>query len=551
MVALGNPTVRERRKRLLWLLILAAGLGLLIVLPLLAAGELDSAINLSKRASLGLKSAHAELATGRNGQYVAVVWSRGYDTEANTKEFGHIVLKSADKAIGWEKQVNVYTATSSVWGIQPSLTFLSTNDSQLAVTWVECRQRTGGCNKIMLAVCDVSTYPDACQPPQLVYEDQQASLSTPRIACDGNGGLHLVWKKGSGGLSSSWGIWYTRLGSGAAGKIDLTSERSYNPALAWSNGGVNPVGRLHLAWYEYADNETDRRIRYLADDSPDDAVWASADDTRWKAPPGYFLSGGVNELANQPSLASRGNYVYLAWAAGNGANQYVLAYDGASYANGAWTWQDPFTGNSAGPDCGAFGDGCGIPDRLIFANNRTYSSPSDLADLFELRPSIAISGSTPLVVWHFRDSPEGENLKYMIGYYSSITASGYINWVTQVTITQGLDYDHDGLPEDSTNPKLAVWPDRQVHIAHMGMWGGEPESSSDWDVYYRGGVITDTSSLPTPTPTNVPGPTGQPTLQPTPTFTPTPLPPGQPTPTPTPYPYDDPWRDYMPIILRL
>ena len=549
MTPSAKPTAFDHRRRLVWLVALAAGIGLLMVLPLLAASELDNAINLSKRASLGLKSAHPELATSRNGQYVAVVWSRGYDAEANTKEFGHIVLKSADKAVGWEKQVNVYTATSSVWGVQPSLTFLSTHDSLVAVTWVECRQQTTRCNKVMLAFCDVSAYPDACQLPQLVYEDQQASFSTPRIACDGGGRLHLIWKKNSGGLPSTWGIWYSRLDSAVAGKIGQTSANSYNPVLAWSDAGTNPAGRLHMAWYEYADDVAARRIRYLADDSPDDDVWTAVDDTQWKAPPGYFLSGEVNEMANQPSLATGGNYVYLAWAAGNSTHQYVLAYDGASYANDAWAWQDPSSGNSAGPDCGSFGDGCGIPDKLIFANNRAFSSPGDLADLFELRPSIAISGSTPLVVWHFRDSPEGENLKYMIGYYSSITASGQISWVTQLTITQGLDYDHDGLPEDSTNPKLGIWPDHQVHIVHMGMWGGEPESSSDWDIYYRGGVITDTSSLPTPVPTQQT--TGTPTPLPTPTYTPTPVLPGQPTPTSTPYPYDDPWRDYMPTILRL
>jgi hypothetical protein len=133
----------------------------------------------------------------------------------------------------------------------------------------------------------------------------------------------------------------------------------------------------------------------------------------------------------------------------------------------------------------------------------------------------------------------GENTIYVIGYVSSISVSGVISWQTPVLITHNLNYDPaDGVAEDSSaNPRLAFWPGGRLHLVHMGLWGGNPfDEKSDWDIYYRGYVVTDTSSFPTATPTPEPG--------------------TSPVPTPTPTrwssidPYDDVRKVRLPVIMK-
>jgi hypothetical protein len=168
-----------------------------------------------------------------------------------------------------------------------------------------------------------------------------------------------------------------------------------------------------------------------------------------------------------------------------------------------------------------------------------YSSPLD--SIYEeqtLRPSVALSGSLPAVAWHTQQMV-GENTIYVIGYASSISVSGVISWRTPVLITYNLNYDpDDGVAEDdSANPRLAFWPGGRLHLVHMGLWGGNPfDEKSDWDIYYRGYVITDTSSFPTPTPTPKPG------TPPAPTPTPT-----RPLPID---PYDDVRKVRLPVIMK-
>jgi len=532
----------HRARRLLGLLLLVATIAALIGLPLLATAGFDTPINLSKRAEVGLKSAYPDLQASSDGQYVAVVWSRGYDSGPATKEYGAIVLKSANVAIGWEKQVVVNAPSDSVWGVQPRLAFLPTDSSQVAVVWVECLDQRDQCSRMMLANCDLSTFPDTCQSPQVLCDQAPARLSTPALAYDGQDRLHVIWKRATGGNE---GLWYLRYGSGLPpARIDpsSTTSNSYNPRLAWSGAGSGAAGRLHLAWYEFNQDGLSRRIRYLADDSPDDDTWTPADLTEWRSLyPMYQFSGGVDELANRPSLAASGSTVYVAWdLAKIDSNDFALAYDGATYAEGAWTWHDADTGKRSGLDCGYRGDGCGVPNGVILDDNPAYDSPADVAERARLQPSVAISESMPALAWHHRDS-SGENQVYVIAYQASITASGHISWpVPALPMLQGDDWDDDGLPEDSTNPELAFWPDHQVHIAHMGAWGytaGDLEED-DWDIFYRGGVVTDTSSVPTPAPS------------PEPTLTPTPIPPGQPNPDPTIYPYDDLRHAHVPVVMR-
>jgi hypothetical protein len=285
----------------------------------------------------------------------------------------------------------------------------------------------------------------------------------------------------------------------------------------------------------------DRRIRYSADRTLTDNDWDGSPQSQWKAPESWRLTGGAGEPYVKPSIAAAGNDVYVTWDVyryngDQGEDRFHIVYQYSADNGNSWL---------PAPNA----DGKPIPG-TIFSDTTSYRSPlSAIAEESALRPSIALSGSMPAVAWHFQtEVGEGGNSVYVIGYVNGISASGSISWQTPVVITNDLNYDpSDGVPEDeSANPRLAIWPGGRVHIVHLGLWGGNPfDPKSDWDVYYRGAVITDTSTLPTPTPTPGPGtPTATPTLSPTPTRV------GDPTATPTVYPYDDIRRVRLPVIRR-
>ncbi len=509
-----------RRMRLLWPVLLAVGTMVMMVLPILATTGLDNTpINLSKRAGIGLKSGDADLEASADGQWVAIAWSLGYNNRPDTAELGHIVLKSANVITGWEMQVRAYTATSTVWGQQPrmALSPVAANGYQAAVTWVECQNRDEQCDTIKMAICDLSTYPDTCQAAEPVHSAPGTSLSNPDIAYDDSAALHVIWKQGTGDA----GLWYQRIG-GNPGHVPGTTANSYNPALVWSSG--NGAGRLHLVWYEYVDhpNEKDRRIRYSADTNLGNDAWDAGSPAQWKARLSYRFTGDIGEPYIEPSIAATGTHVYIGWDMFQRINQedrFHLAYEHSS--NNGTNWID----NG--------GDGEPIPGPFYDENN-TYRSPlTSIDEESTLRPSIAVSGTLPVIAWHFWDYAKGENAVYLIGYRHAIS-NAVISWSEPLTLMQDIDYDPgDGASEDdSANPELALWPGGKVHIGYMGLWGGNPyDENSDWDIYYRGVVITDTSTVPD---------------EPTPT--PTRLSPGDPTPPPTVYPYDDLHRIRMPIM---
>ena len=514
-----KPTISETPPpppgvRLLWPVLLAVGMMAMVVLPILATTGLDNTpINLSKRAGAGLKSADPDLEASPDGEWVAVVWSLGYNNRSDTAELGHIVLKSANVITGWEMQVRPYTATSTVWGQQPRMVLppVAGSGYQAAVTWVECQNQDEQCDTIKMAICDLSTYPDTCQPAQTVHSAPGSSLSNPDIAYDDSGDLHIIWKQGTGDA----GLWYQRAG-GNPSRVPATTANSYNPSLIWSSG--NGADRLHLVWYEYHDTPESRRIKYSADTNLANDAWDAGSPAQWKARLSYRFTGDIGEPYIKPTIAATSTHVYIAWdmyKMVNYQDQFHLAYEHSS--NNGTTWVD----NG--------GDGEPIPGPF-YNENTTYRSPlSSIDEESTLRPSIAISGTLPAIAWHFSGYASGENAVYLIGYRYSISNPG-ISWTDPLTMTQDINYDPaDGVDEDdSANPDVALWPGGKVHIGYMGLWGGNPyDDNSDWDIYCRGVAITDTSTAASAPTAPTPG-----------------------GPTPTTDPYDDLHRAPMPLIMK-
>ncbi len=472
--------------RLLAAWLLAAGLVLAAVLPVIAIVNLDGAIDLSKRARAQIKSAYPDVEASMDGRYVAVVWSRGANRNFTTKDYGYIVLKSArPDPDGWENQVNIFTPTSSIWGVSPRAAFDPVDSGKLYVAWVQCQTTVSTCNKIMATTCTL-TDSDRCAPGVAVYTQPVVSgvkLATPDIAADNAGRIHVVWKNETSG---SQGIQYARKSGGSWGGLTYVPNgdpsNAFNPALVWGSGG-GAHGRLHLVLYQFNDTPTSRLVKYSAD-NPDSDGWDDSPSATWVAPSGFQFTGGNEGPTVKPSIAASGATVYVAWDAYctdlSYQNRFHLAYNYSADSGGSWVPGSYY--------------GLGIPAGFSFED--TYLSPLNNIDEEDaLRPSIAISGAVPVVAWHYTGTLyAGESGKHvqLIGYREG---SGATSWGDPITITTNLNYDGDSrYPyEDSANPDLAIAPGSGVHLVHMGMWGRGGDDP-DWDVYYRGNITVDNSS---------------------------------------------------------
>ena len=485
--------------RLLGAWSLAVGLLIAAAWPVIATvtpETFTAVIDLSKRAKTQIKSAYPDIEASADGRYVATVWSRGYDNEDDTKHYGYIFLKSAltrtnEATDGWENQVKVYTPTDTIWGADPRADFDPRDSGKLYVTWRQCENKLATCDKILVTTCTL-TGTDKCAAPETVYPESHASpsLTTPDIAADKSGRLHVTWKNETLGSGAVQGIQYASKSGGswaAPDKVVGTDLNSYNPALVWASG-PSGNGRLHLAWFQFSGSADSRFIQYNADTDPGNPTWTPGTIFSWEAPALYILPGSSGEPFVKPSIAASGTNVYIAWdvyKSGTTPSKFHLVYDCSTNSGAAWQ-------NSSST-------GLALPGPT-FTDTTTYRSPLGSIDEEDaLRPSVAISGQSPAIAWHFEgDQHDTGIMAYLIAYRGSAGSCGGLAWDERIAITQNIDYDPStpgSVYDDAANPDLAMAPGSGVHIAFMGMWGNNRTNpASDWDIYYRGDIKADNST---------------------------------------------------------
>jgi hypothetical protein len=488
--------------RLLGAWLLAVGLLIVVAWPVIATVNPETfatTFDLSKRAKAYIKSAYPDIEASADGKYVATVWSRGYNAANNTKDYGYVMLKSAITGTGtaldgWENQVKVFTPTAELWGLSPRAVFDPNDSGKLYVTWVGCDVLSTDpslilqCDTIMAATCTVSGA-DACSVLPTVYSAGSSELRSPDIAADKNGQLHVVWRNHTAGkiqYSHYDGSWSTTPADVA---VDGSGNVFYNPALVWGSG-PSGNGRLHLAVYQFNSNTGSRFVQYRTDTNPSNDAWDAGTTFSWKAPSLYKLPGdsssGTAEPYVKPSIAATGTDVYIAWEVKlASADKFHLAYDCSTTSGTSWQ-------NSSL-------EGLPIPGPF-FTDTTAYLSPiSSIDEEDALRPSIAISGTSPAVAWHFKGTETDPGIAaYLIAFRDSTGSCGSLTWGERAVISQSINYDltNGDDDDDSADPDLAMAPGSGVHIAHMGMWGvlEAGGTSADWDIYYRGDIKTDNST---------------------------------------------------------
>ncbi len=402
--------------------------------------------------ALSYKAFNPDIAAGADGNYVAVVWSEGYNTDSNTKQYGRIYLKSADEASGWEARVQVFPASASVWARDPRLVF-DPNPSvpQVHVVWAQA-SGCPSCNwsSIQYTTCSLNG-PDSCNPPSTIASGLD-NASTPDVAVDSSGGVHVVWREGSDPTTGP--IKYCKKGSCGTPAGIGTGQ---HPSLVYANNF------LHLVWD--TGSQVASTIEYRRDD-PSNTSWSSSSSKTWWSSP----SPGIPyQEPSLPTIGASGSAVYVVWAVQSKADpdEYALEFDFS---------QD--TGQSWLP--GTFDLGHSIPENKTAAFTSTwFAEIGSASELYSLRPDVVVTGTGSSayahVVW------QGEEVRgatyeawytYLAGYSDSAT------WTAPTPVDTGV-HDDIGLPVIALGTALS-----QTHVAFVE--DANADSFRYIDVWYAG-----------------------------------------------------------------
>jgi len=468
---------RTNKRRLLALLrpLALAGLsgGLLLAvlwtaaLAQLAGGEELPIYTISNDDSL------PDIAASKNGQYLALAWSRGYEEYSGAS--GYVFLSTAEVADGhWQAARRIYPpAASNLNAAREARIVFDPRDaypSRLHLVW---NQKTGGAyNQIFYAAYDVASGA-TIGPSQVVSASN--GPEQPCVAVDSAGRVHVVWVNGSmqvlyacyGG--SSWGSPIVI----ASSSITVTQ-----PAIAFASNTI------HIVWAEGTSaGEPDKfdTIRYRNADVSANCASSFANATS-------FSAGGSYEARNpKVAAADRDNTVYVVWDVktnvppSENVFTYYLAYNRS--VSGAWATAPPgyLDIPTASPSFRT--------ERPVFDNREPY----DYNYGEWLHPDITLQTSGSDVIAHvaWQESTlvdEDDNGSIDTGYfdifYSSYEGTG--TWTTPVTVTAG--------PGRTINlfaimPSLAVDSSGRAHLAYMKetVENENPfPDVEDWDMYYFG-----------------------------------------------------------------
>jgi hypothetical protein len=335
-----------------------------------------------------------------SGDYMAAVWSEGYDSESSTKQYGRVYVKGADETDGWKGRVEVFDATQSVWGRDPRLVFDPNVPGKVHIVWAQA-SGCPNCNwsSIQHTTCMLDRT-IVCNAPTTVVSGL-TDASTPDVAVDSGGGIHVVWR--AQGPSFDVGpVRYCKKGScGSPSTID----NGQHPSLVYANG------YLHLVWD--TGSNTNSTIKYSRENNLGNGSWDGGGGSKiW-----WSDSTLVDYYEpSYPTIGASDDAVYVVWAVRNKSDtsKYALAFDFSQDTGNTWL-------------AGTSGFGHSIPENQTAAFTSTWRSTGVAAsDLYSLQPEVVVTGSGSSayahVVWHDKDILSGfyqVRYSYLAGYSAS------------------------------------------------------------------------------------------------------------------------------------
>jgi hypothetical protein len=364
------------------------------------------------------KAFNPDIATA--GAYVAAVWSEGYNGDSLTKQYGRVYLKGADTTNGWQERIQVFPATASVWGRDPRLVFDSSVAGKVHVVWAQAT----GCpscswSSIQYTTCTLSGADTCAASTEIVGGLTDAS--TPDLAVDSGGGVHVAWREQSGGPDVG-PINYCK--KDACGTPD-TVDSGRHPALAFGNGYV------HLVWD--TGSQPNSTIRYSRDNSLSNGVWDGTVPAKtWWSNPALV----TYDEPSYPAVGASGSAVYVVWAVRNKTEptEYALAFDFS---------QD--TGQNWLPSTSGFGRNIPENETAVFSTTWFATGETD-KELYSLQPDVVVTGTGASayahVVWHGKVLDQGA----YEAWYSYLPGIGAADWVAPGLVDSSGHEDHIGLP---------------------------------------------------------------------------------------------------------
>jgi hypothetical protein len=390
------------------------------------------------------------------GAYVAAVWSEGYNGDSLTKQYGRVYLKSADTTNGWQERIQVFTATSSVWGRDPRLVFDPSVPAKVHVVWAQAN----GCpscswSSIQYTTCTLSGADTCAAPTEIVGGLTDAS--TPDLAVDSGGGVHVAWRE-QGGSPDVGPIRYCK--KGACGSPS-TVDNGQHPALAFANGYV------HLVWD--TGSQTASTIRYSRDSNFGNGTWDGTVPWKiwWNSPPPTIPYWDPS----YPAVGASGSAVYVAWAVRNNsdASEYALAFDFSQDTGQNWL-------------AGTSGFGRNIPENVTAVFSSTwFAADVTIDELYGLQPDVVVTGTGATayahVVWQGKVVPQGA----YEAWYSYLPGVGAPAWTVPDRVDSTGHEDDIGLPAIAVGAGL-----NDTHVAFVE--DADATSFSNIEVWYVGAI---------------------------------------------------------------
>ena len=465
------------------LIIIMSLIGLSLVFVALAVDTSDFTHrnNLSRTGKHDLQSGPPQVA--RKEATIAVVWSDGFNTQVDTKDFGHIYLKTANEDDDyWRAKTPVFSATNDTWGGIPALTF----DPQASADTVHVVWSEGtGCNgiitncrfqRIRYKRCDVSGDVNSCSGIQTVAQTAVAGISyvNPSITDDGNGGLHVVWVRQGGGGNQ---LWYSR-GAKSGNSVTWSSESSVAAVSSPEEAKILASnGVLHLVW------DTNSEVNHFRDTTPGNNSLSPAGGIETFAGSGKY----ANEDPENPTVEALGDWVVVGFDVEDSASPNTIGLFWEMSGDNGDNWG---------------GTTLSIPDQGSIRDFFRHPDDTDVG----LKPSFAITSTGTVTrlhaVWHeyVRTNPSGFPIfRYRVRFSDlSLTAPIFgvpdcpnvstLCWSEPVTATHVMSITG----KDTTDAQLVITElsggDGTGHIAFLQDLDDTPTNEDQIDVYYLGGI---------------------------------------------------------------
>jgi len=456
---------------LMFLLLAATGTGFGAAAPdggvestVAGAGSSWLRVRMNLSGSASVDSGYPDIAADSSGDYVAIVWSEGYDSSEGAKHHGRIYLRWIAEGTGqWSQKIVVDDGTNGKddWSREAVVTLERDAGSGTVtahVAWVRFEKQYGWTLRYRTCVLGGScgTVRKVDGPYAEAYP-----LQVPDIAVGGNGTPIVVWLRKIG--TQQQAAYYAEFNGSTWSSKEISTPGTNNEGPVVAVKGDT----AYAAWVRMLSGQ--RRVKF-SKKSVGGAWLAEREDV-------YYTSMDLWH----PFLAADDSAVYLAWETEISDPDYQVNY---KYDTGSgWRPSD-------------------LVSRYVITNS-CRATTSGVADPPKnLRPALAVGSSGLYAVWHHNyyvppvnEGDDPINMHRVLYSYSGNPRVSTPSW-SEPAVFATLSADEAPFSQDNVATRIAVGPPRvgeiepHLHVVLMLKTG------SAWDVWYLSNQVYRNTALP-------------------------------------------------------